>query len=116
MPRTEIRPRLRVLRGRDIALGPGKMELLEALRDTGSITQAARRLNMSYMRAWSLIRTMNRCFKEPLVAATHGGSRGGGAALTATGEKVLKLYQRMTDDCLRALKPEWKEIEEMLRE
>lgn len=112
----EIRPRLRVLKGGEIAFGPGKMELLEALRETGSISQAARRVNMSYMRAWTLVRTMNRCFKEPLVSASHGGARGGGAALTEAGERVLRVYQQMTDDCLRAIRPGWKQIENLLRD
>ena len=115
MGKAQIRPRLRILLGSQIALGPGKVELLEALRETGSITAAAKRLNMSYMRAWTLIRTMNRCFKDPLVSANHCGPRGGGGAgLTPAGRKVLALYKRMDAQCLRAAAPEWKEIQGML--
>ena len=116
MGKAQIRPRLRILLGKQIALGPGKVELLEALGETGSITSAANRLNMSYMRAWTLIRTMNRCFKRPLVSAKHGGPRGGGGAiLTPAGKKVLALYRRMDGQCLRAVVPDWKQIEEMLQ-
>ena len=115
MSKAQIRPRLRVFLGQEIALGPGKMELLEALRETGSISEAARRLEMSYMRAWTLIRTMNRCFKKPLVSSQRGGVRGGGAALTPTGKKALALYRRMNADCLRATRPAWKEMEFLLR-
>ena len=64
--RKGISPRLRVVRGEDIALGPGKARLLELADDTGSIAKAARQMGMSYMRAWTLIRTMNRCFRTPL--------------------------------------------------
>src|SRR5437899_2383002 len=87
-----IRPRFRVLCGRDIALGPGKVELLDHLNETGSISEAAQRMGMSYNRAWLLIKTINRCFKEPLVVALRGGTTGGGARLTEAGKKALALY------------------------
>jgi hypothetical protein len=70
-PPTSVRPRLRVLCGDDIALGPGKAELLEAIDQTGSLAAAAKRLGMSYMRAWSLLQTMNHCFKSPVVKAAR---------------------------------------------
>ena len=81
--------------GGEIALGPGKADLLEGIRDTGSISAAGRRLNMSYKRAWLLVDTMNRCFRQPLVDAATGGKSGGGAALTALGEEVLTRFRRM---------------------
>jgi molybdate transport system regulatory protein len=115
MGKAQIRPRLRILVGSQIALGPGKVELLEALSQTGSITAAAKRMNMSYMRAWTLIRTMNRCFQQPLVAAIHGGPHGGGgAALTQAGRTVLALYQRMNTKCLRAVAPAWKNMQKLI--
>jgi molybdate transport system regulatory protein len=111
-----IRPRLRINLGDEIALGPGKVELLTGVRETGSITSAAARLGMSYMRAWTLIRTMNRCFKTPLVTATRGGLKGGGGAeLTETGHKVLDLYQRMNEKTLVAVKRDWQEVQKLLR-
>lgn len=90
-----ILPRTRIMRGDVIALGPGKVELLAQLNKTRSITVAARNLGMSYMRAWTLIRTMNQCFRQPLVESSRGGKTGGGARLTAAGEKALKLYRAM---------------------
>src|SRR5438477_5793673 len=99
-----IQPRLRVRVGEEIALGPGKVELLEFVQQTGSITEAAKHMGMSYMRAWTLIRTMNDCFKEPLVIAVRGGSKGGGGAmLTESGQRALAAYQLMTMQCLEAL-------------
>ncbi len=67
-----IQFRLRISRGQDIAVGPGKIDLLEAIDAAGSITAAARSLGMSYRRAWLLVDTMNRCFRAPIVEAEAG--------------------------------------------
>jgi molybdate transport system regulatory protein len=87
--------RFRIICGKEVALGPGKTDLLELIEETGSIGRAASRMKMSYMRAWSLVQTMNRSFKKPLVLTTHGGARGGGAELTETGRRILALYRRL---------------------
>lgn len=84
--------RIRVKRGDDIAVGPGKIELLKAIRDAGSISAGARKMGMSYRRAWLLVETMNSCFVSPLVATATGGRSGGGAQLTDQGRKVLEDY------------------------
>ena len=112
-----IRPRLRIIAGKNIAFGPGKADLLEALEKTGSITKSAAQMGMSYMRAWTLIRTMNQSFREPLVAAMRGGIRGGGGArLTPTGRQVLALYRGMESQCLAALRPDWRKLQKLLRD
>lgn len=90
-----VQIRARLLHGDEIALGPGKADLLDAIAATGSISAAARAMGMSYRRAWLLVDTMNRCFKEPLVASAAGGSQGGGAHLTANGESVLQRYRAL---------------------
>lgn len=77
----------------EIAMGPGKADLLDAIKTHGSITGAARAMKMSYRRAWLLVDTMNRCWKKPLVATAPGVAHGGGATLTAFGEKVLAHYR-----------------------
>jgi molybdate transport system regulatory protein len=74
-------------------LGPGKIALLEAIRDTGSISAAGRAHQMSYRRAWLLVEDMNRMFAEPLVSARPGGAKGGGASLTQAGDAVVALYR-----------------------
>jgi molybdate transport system regulatory protein len=83
-----------VLRG-GVVMGPGRAELLEAIRQHGSISAAGRALDMSYKRAWDLIEALNASFREPLVEAARGGASGGGAQLTRTGETVLELYRRV---------------------
>ena len=84
--------RLRLILAPGHPFGPGKAALLAAIRDTGSIAAAGRRLDMSYQRAWDLVAAMNTQFREPLVAAVKGGARGGGAALTPLGQQVLAAY------------------------
>lgn len=99
----------------EIALGPGKADLLEALARTGSLAQAAREMEMSYMRAWSLVRTMNAAFRRPLVTLRRGGQGRGGAALTPTGERVLVLYRKMQARALRAVDKEQTALRRLLR-
>ena len=110
-----IQPRIRILRGDEIALGPGKADLLEALAEGGSLAQAARKLGMSYTRAWSLVRTMNEAFQEPLVTLQRGGQARGSASLTPTGQRVLRLYRRMQARSLRAVAPEVAALRKLLR-
>lgn len=101
-------PRLRIVSDDGtIVLGPGKADLLEAIGRTGSIRAAAEELEMSYMRAWSLVRTMNAEFRSPLVEKERGGSEKGGATLTERGRSVLALYRRMQERAMRAIEPLW---------
>lgn len=85
--------RLRIKYGEEIAIGPGKIAILEAIAETGSISAAGRKLGMSYRRAWLLVDQMNQYFKDPVVHAATGGAQGGGTALTATGTEVIRLYR-----------------------
>jgi molybdate transport system regulatory protein len=70
-------------------IGPGKIALLEAIAQTGSISAAARALGMSYRRAWLLVEAINEALREPAVSAATGGQHGGGAMLTPTGERIV---------------------------
>ena len=112
----EIRPRFRIMWGSEIALGPGKAELLAHIREHGSINKAAKQMSMSYMRAWTLVKQMERCFREPLVHRARGGSHGGGAGLTAMGGRVLKLYERMNDEAALATRRDWAALQKLLRD
>jgi len=99
---------------REVAFGPGKADLLALVAETGSIGEAAKRMKMSYMRAWSLIQTMNACFKQPVIEATRGGDQRGGAELTETGRRVLALYRKMERDSLRACERSWAQLRRLL--
>jgi molybdate transport system regulatory protein len=111
-----LQTRLRVLCADEVALGPGKAELLSLLTTTGSIAEAAKRMNMSYMRAWSLIQMMNKFFKKPVIQATRGGRERGGAQLTETGRRALALYQRMDKAALKAVRKDWQSLKKILRD
>ncbi|MBS0410910.1 MAG: LysR family transcriptional regulator [Proteobacteria bacterium] len=81
----------------EIAMGPGKADLLEAIDSEGSISAAGRVLGMSYRRTWLLVDAMNRCWTEPLVEATAGGGQKSGARLTGAGRTVLAAYRALED-------------------
>ncbi len=95
--------RLRVTAGDAIAIGPGKIALIEAIAETGSITAAARSLDMSYRRAWMLLDDLNRSLAQPAVDSAKGGQHGGGSEVTAAGLKLIALYRgieaRATQTC-----------------
>ncbi|MBL8629635.1 MAG: LysR family transcriptional regulator [Rhodospirillaceae bacterium] len=79
-----------------VALGPGKAELLDRIAETGSISAAAKAMDMSYRRAWLLLDELNSSFTQPVVEKTKGGKGGGGGArLTAWGLDMLKLYREI---------------------
>jgi molybdate transport system regulatory protein len=84
---------LRLGFGGEQALGPGKIRLLELIGETGSISAGGRAMKMSYRRAWMLVDELNHMFREPLVAARPGGTKGGGATLTETGTDVVRRYR-----------------------
>jgi molybdate transport system regulatory protein len=100
--------------GAEIAIGPGKADLLDAIAATGSISESARSLGMSYRRAWLLVDTMNRCFREPVVASATGGAGGGGASVTPFGREVLALFRGMQRRCDRALARDLEAFSELL--
>ena len=102
----EETPILKILLGAVVALGPGKVALLEAVERTGSITGAAREMEMSCRRAWKLIEAINGDFKSPLVAKNAGGAGGGGARVTDAGYDALKRYRSMEDKAGQAVRQE----------
>jgi molybdate transport system regulatory protein len=107
---------LRALCGKETVLGPGRVELLEHIARTGSLTAAAKRMGMSYMRAWSLVKSLNGWFRTALVEAVRGGTSGGGARLTKAGRKVIDLYRRMEAECRDSADKSWGELRKLLRE
>jgi len=112
IPKALLRAQLRIILGEEIAFGPGKADVLEAIRETGSISAAGKKMGMSYRRTWLLVDTMNRCFQQPLVDTAKGGAHGGGTQLTELGLQVLQQYRELqqevaliTEKHFSALKP-----------
>ncbi len=93
--KSQVQFRLRIYRDERIAIGPGKVALLEAIAETGSISAAARQLGMSYRRAWILVDEVNRSFNSPAVDTATGGAHGGGAALTRFGTGLVTRYRAL---------------------
>lgn len=91
----QIKIKVQLFCGNEIAMGPGKADLLDAIRREGSISAASRSLGISYRRSWLLVDVMNRCWSGPLIETSAGGSRGGGARVTALGEAILQSYRQL---------------------
>jgi molybdate transport system regulatory protein len=94
---------LRVYFRDDSWVGPGKVRLLEAIQETGSISAAARAMDRSYRRAWLLIDGLNALFDTPVVSTTLGGRGGGTASLTPFGIEIVKRYRAMHAAAERAI-------------
>ena len=98
-----IRLNLRLTFSRGVPLSHGKAELMELIRETGSIRQAAAKMDMSYRRAWLLVDELNHLFREPAIETKQGGKSGGGAALTAFGEELVKRFRAMEARTMKTL-------------
>ena len=108
-------PRIRVLIGSRVAIGPGKAALLAAIDRTGSIAAAARDMGMSYRRAWNLVQLMNADFVSPLIRRTTGGRGGGGAELSELGHDALRRYRRIEARAAASVEDEMAAFGELLR-
>lgn len=114
-PAPQLQPRLRFPDDGPDAFGPGKADLLRHIAATGSIRTAATELGMSYQRAWQLVQSMNKLFRDPLVTTARGGTTRGGAQLTPTGKDVLARYTRMQAACLRATRADQRALFRLLK-
>jgi len=110
-----LKIKLQAMCGAEIAMGPGKADLLDAIAREGSISGAGRAMGMSYRRAWLLVDAMNRCWREPLVHTAPGRTdSGGGAKLTELGLAVLARYRALQADAEAACAAGWGELDAML--
>ncbi|MFV0436345.1 MAG: winged helix-turn-helix domain-containing protein [Desulfopila sp.] len=99
-PGYRCRGRIWIEKDGETFVGFGRIVLLERIAEHGSISKAAKSMEMSYKHAWDLVDSMNRNAPMPLVAKSTGGKGGGGAVLTEAGENVIRefheLYLRLT--------------------
>ena len=108
----DAEPRMRIICE---TIGPGKAALLGLIAETHSISEAARRMKMSYKRAWQLIEAINDCFREPLVVSISGGSKGGGSQLSPVGKQVLSLYRTIYAKSLKSGARELRRLHGLLK-
>ena len=113
--RPQVRFRLRVTSGDAIAVGPGKIALLEAIRKTHSLIAAAKSIDMSYRRAWILVDELNASLKEPAVRSLKGGEHGGGSELTAVGESLVGIYRSIEAQAATACAADIRALLKLLR-
>lgn len=106
---------LRVLAKDFPAMGPGKARLIELIDATGSISAAAREMDMSYRRAWQLVEALNQSFAEPMVLTAVGGKRGGGAAVTDFGREAARLFRRMEETASSSIAADIERFNQKLR-
>ena len=115
-PDSRLKISIRILCGDEIAMGPGKADLLDAIARTGSISGAGRAMGMSYRRAWLLVDAMNRCWAHPLVDTMAGGAARSGAQLSETGRAVLAQYRALQAGAgAVAQGPDWLALQSALR-
>lgn len=106
MSHQPLKPVLRIDFPAGERLGRGKIELMELIASTGSISAAGRAMDMSYRRAWLLVDALNHMFTQPVIESQRGGKQGGGAGLTAFGEELLARYRNMERLMQDALQPD----------
>jgi molybdate transport system regulatory protein len=112
---SEMRLSIRVDLANGGRIGPGKIALLEAIRDAGSISAGARNIGMSYRRAWLLVEEINDALLKPAVAAAPGGRKGGGAVVTPVGTQIIDLYRAIETDAHASAKKQFRAAEKLFR-
>jgi molybdate transport system regulatory protein len=106
---------LRILGGGQPAMGPGKARLVGLIAESGSISAAARKMGMSYRRAWQLVEALNKSFDEPVVLTAVGGKRGGGAVVTDFGKRLVAHFHGMEAKASAAIAADLEEFSAHLR-
>lgn len=95
----KIKSRIWIEADGDILLGEGRVSLLKAIDETGSLSKAAKSLGMSYKKAWSLIDTVNKRAEKPITTSSIGGKGGGGAQLTDYGKSLVETFETINENC-----------------
>ena len=108
------KPRIRVLLGETASLGPGKIELIDAIEKAGSISGAAKMMNMSYRRAWNLVDSINHDFTEEIIITSVGGKGGGGAIVTELGLEIIQRYRQLESKALDSVLEELEQFGQYL--
>lgn len=109
----KIKSRIWIESNNNVLLGEGRVHLLKAIQETGSLSKAAKSLKISYKKAWQLIDSVNKSAKEPVTINSIGGKGGGGAELTSYGKSLINVFDEINKNCWAFLDNELKKIEKI---
>ena len=107
----KVKSRIWIEANGNVLLGEGRIKLLKAIDANGSLSKAAKSMNMSYKKAWNLVDSINKSAKEPVVSKTTGGKGGGGAVLTNHGKKLIEVFETINTNCWKYLDSQLKTLE-----
>lgn len=113
MANYKIKSRIWIEADNNVLLGEGRVRLLKAVQETGSLSKAAKSLNMSYKKAWTLIDATNKSAKEPIIITSIGGKGGGGAQITPYGQRMIQVFEEINRNCWTYLDNQLKQIEKI---
>ena len=94
-----------------VLLGEGRVHLLKAIQEMGSLSKAAKSLHISYKKAWQLLDSVNKSAKKPVTINSIGGKGGGGAELTEYGKSLVLVFDEINKDCWKFLDKQLEKIE-----
>jgi len=109
----KIKSRIWIETNNNVLLGEGRISLLKAIEETGSLSKAAKSLKMSYKKAWHLIDTVNKAAKKPVIVLSVGGKGGGGSQLTSYGKSLIIAFDDINNKCWKFLDEEVKSINKL---
>ena len=109
----KIKSRIWIESENNVLLGEGRVQLLKAINETGSLSKAARSLKLSYKKAWTLLDAVNKSAKQPVTINSIGGKGGGGAQLTEYGKSLINVFEEINKNCWRFLDKELAKIKDL---
>ncbi|TGV01481.1 winged helix-turn-helix domain-containing protein [Flavivirga rizhaonensis] len=109
----KIKSRIWIESENNVLLGEGRVHLLKAIEETGSLSKAAKSLNISYKKAWQLIDSVNKSAKKPVTINSIGGRGGGGAELTEYGKSLINAFDEINKSCWTFLDKQLGKIESL---
>lgn len=109
----KIKSRIWIEADNHVLLGEGRVKLLKAIQETGSLSKAAKSIHISYKKAWDLLDSVNKSAIKPVTINSTGGKGGGGAELTDYGKALIATFDEINQNCWEFLDAQLQKIEEL---